>query len=1393
MFFKPLHFRLVVTLGNMPPKKPGTKSASKSKQSEVPAEGAHIVFEDDNTKKKNKKSSKPKDATAAAPEPGPPKPTVKQLIGGSSWTGKVPVQLFSEHCQRQKWDKPDYSMRQIPGRDGHENLYRSEVTLSAKDPKTQEKRTVKFRTPEALITVSEESSALEARHFAACYALYRVSSMKNLSMALPPKYRDLWKTFAVLKKEDEADDKGWLYDADPFAAQKKGEDIAKSIEKRKVDSQKKAEAAKKDPVLALQAMPRSRDRAEWERAPQIEMGAKIRAEIERIVREDAVWNPIGVRCPQNTQQTILKALIGQGFRAAHVKEALQYCQDEEEVLEWLLIHVPDDDLPTWSIAQNYTAGISIASGDVGLEAKLKRLAVAGYPKDFVAQALKFCNGDEHKAGFWLQESLEQSTEGDLNDDIDSKVEWEGEEATLEAIYGERYTKNGERDCTIELEVHNLSVRARFLISKTGYPFDLPVILVSLTKIPAYIRLSATKQALQFAQTNFKGGPMVFNICEWLEQSLDSIIDSPMSLTELHMSEKRIGPGKGEILEKNTMNMPSRPKRSAQDSRDAKIIRDIWTKRQSQSDQQQMLKARQKLPAFGKQNGILQTIASHRATIVTGETGSGKSTQVVQFVLDEAISALKGSKTNIMCTQPRRVAALSLAERVSDERCSRVGDEVGYIIRGESKVSSSTKITFMTTGVLLRRIQMSSNVGKAFEGISHVFVDEVHERSLDTDFLLALLKDALQVIPTLSVVLMSATLDKDIFMSYFGGAEQVGHVHIEGRTFPVADYHLEDVLARTQFVPEHADAGQGIGKIIASLGTRINFELITSLVLYIDHELGDDMGGILIFLPGTMEIERCVRALSASSSQFLAYPLHASLTPAEQKRVFQHAPKGRRKIVCATNVAETSITIDDVVAVIDTGKVKATTYDATNNIVRLEEVWASQAACKQRRGRAGRVQSGVCYKLFTAKTEESMAPKPLPEIQRVPLEQLCLSVKASDQSRDVPEFLQALITPPESGAISNALNTLSSMGALERGQLTALGNYMSSIPADLRCAKLLVFGTLFDCLEPCLTIASILTVKDPFVSPRDRREEADSAKMSYSTSHGDLMLSLNAYEDYTKASQDLRQRQLQNWCNERFLSLNTLRDITSTRSQLVDSLKDANLLPFDYRSDKTGPNQASALLLRALISASLQPQIASIHFPDRKYIQSLTGAKELDAEAKTIKYFIPPSTSNQSSNTTPTTSRPGTPQPRTESPQWQRVFISPSSPLFHSTPASFTSNASSANYLSYFSKMATGAQNTLFGPKTYIHSLTPLNTYTQLLFGSGGIKIDTEIPGGGMVVGEHFKVRGWARIGVLVSRLRRLLDEELRRAIDLPAERREFGKSDVVRVVKWLIELNGQDR
>ncbi|KAL8946209.1 MAG: hypothetical protein Q9222_007366 [Ikaeria aurantiellina] len=1342
-------------------------------------EGSNIVFEDDKPKKGKKKVAKDDEHINHSNGVNGPdqdvskKPDTRQLIGGASWTGKLPVNLLSEHCQKQKWAKPEYTMSKTT------NGFLSSVILKSTDPKTRETKTLPpFVLPPTYKDAALQSSAVEARHFAATYALFRVCNMRNIHMMLPPTYRDLWKNeFERSKKEDVAAGRAWLYAADPFVAQSEQDEAHRRAAQKRAENEKRREQEKSQPsAINLHA---GKDQAEsssnnvkgWKHAPKLDLGKQIRSHIETLVRRYAIWNPHGIEFPGAQMQTSISNLTRLGFRPSHVEEAMEECKDSEEALEWLLIHVPEDDLPPWSLPEGYNVGVSMASGNLKREAVIKRLAQAGYSIDLCSKTLDEFAGDEERAAQALQEGLALTHEPDVSNlslkESFSNPIWTEEKETLNAIYGERCHISQDSEVEIHLVLPNVQKFTLRVIATKAYP-QAPPIMAIVSKLPAYIRLSVLRQLLEHARSSLTGEPMIFHIVDWLESEIPRIIQNPGRLRDVsaaltgwpqNTNKVKVAP-KGSRNKLPSINWSIGTPASL-------AMYSCWLSRQELPEQRKMLAARQTLPAWKQRDAIVHAVKRNQVTIISGETGSGKSTQAVQFILDDMIQRKQGASANIICTQPRRISALGLADRVSNERCSAVGDEVGYAIRGESKPQTGhTKILFVTTGVLLRRLQTSrahaDEMLNALADVSHVVIDEVHERSLDTDFLLVLLRSVLTKRRDLKVILMSATLDASIFENYFGRHASVGRIQIEGRTFPVEDLYIDDILQETGFVnrtrPYDSDnavsqsSGPNVADTIQSLGMRINYDLIANCVKYIDDQLGMDDGGILIFLPGVVEINRTLEAVRRLPN-IHALPLHASLLPNEQRRVFPPAPRGKRKIIAATNVAETSITIEDIVAVIDCGKLKETSFDPANNMVKLEEVWASRAACKQRRGRAGRVRPGQCYKLFTRNAEAKMAERPEPEIKRVPLEQLSLSVKAMGVA-DVADFLGNALTPPESQAVDGALDLLHRMGALESGELTALGQHLSMIPVDLRCAKLMVYGATFGCFEACLTVAAILTAKSPFVSPQDKREESKAARTSFAPQHGDLICDLQACSHWEQLKSRSNYRDMRMWCEEHFLSVQTLNDISTNRSQYLSSLQDAGFVPLGYKSDihtttfSLNQHNGNMALVRALIAGAFNPQLARIEFPDRKFAPSVSGTIELDPEAKTIKYF------NQENG---------------------RVFVHPSSTLFDAQ--GFVGNAL---YMSYFNKMATS--------KTFIRELTPFNAFTLLLFG-GPITLDTL--GRGVVVDGWLKLRGWARIGVLVNRLRMMVDDVLARKIEDPSL--DISGSEVIGVVRKLVEFDGMDR
>lgn len=969
-------------------------------------------------------------------------------------------------------------------------------------------------------------------------------------MMMPPDYRDLWKgEFEVLKKEDVKDGRGWMYEADPFGALREREEAKAQAEKKRIERDKAREKAASIPGgpggLPLHGGSSGGGNAGshnlqrgWTKVPKIEMGKRTRTNVEALIRKHAVWNPHDVEMSAFQKHSIVKEFTSLSFRQSHVEEAVEECKDREETLEWLLIHVPEDDLPRWALPEGYVAGISMASSDLKREGAIKRLAEAGYAVELCKQMFDK-SGDEGTAAEALQQILMSSGQEtdtppaeDSWDSEESKESseaiWEEELGSLQSVFGDQYSRPAKDLCRIaikpsnrgtNLEVHPV---VQFRRSQE-YPTKVPVISI-ITALPAYIRLSMMKQALTHANDTLLGEQMIFFLVDWVEQHFYSIVEKPGKLREVSAAASTISEVRPVHKRRKAITRHPRPITWLKNDRS----KEDWIQRQTNPKLQARIQARKALPAWEMRETIIDTVNDHQVTIISGETGSGKSTQSAQFVLDDLYMRALGESAKIICTQPRRISALGLADRVSDERCSAVGQEVGYIIRGESKSTPNTKITFVTTGVLLRRLQTSGgssdDVVASLADVSHVIIDEVHERSLDTDFLLVLLRDVLKKRKDLKLILMSATLDAGVFEDYFKSNGKVGRVEISGRTYPVEDYYLDDVIQMTGFNSgrstrrddddnDTAGMDSDIAAAIQSIGMRINYDLVTQTVKEIDAELSylHQDGGILIFMPGVVEINRTIDALR-SIPNLHALPLHASLQSVEQRRVFPHAPSGKRKVVVATNVAETSITIDDIVAVIDTGRVKETSYDPQNNMRKLEEVWASRAACKQRRGRAGRVQAGKCYKLYTRNAEAKMLERPEPEIRRVPLEQLCLSVRAMG-IKDVSAFLASALTPPESMAVDGAMYLLCRMGALDGEDLTALGRHLSMIPADLRCGKLMVYGAVFGCLNACVTIAAILTVKSPFVAPQEKREEAKTARKKFAGNQGDLMGDLRAFEKW----------------------------------------------------------------------------------------------------------------------------------------------------------------------------------------------------------------------------------------------------------------------------------------
>ncbi|KAL1967815.1 hypothetical protein VTN77DRAFT_2504 [Rasamsonia byssochlamydoides] len=636
---------------------------------------------------------------------------------------------------------------------------------------------------------------------------------------------------------------------------------------------------------------------------------------------------------------------------------------------------------------------------------------------------------------------------------------------------------------------------------------------------------------------------------------------------------------------------------ADDCVSADNLTKIWLDKASSAEFQRMVSSRMNLPVWGYKQEILDTLATNQALIICSETGSGKSTQIPSFILENEL--LNGRQCKIYVTEPRRISAISLARRVSEELGERNGDVgtnrslVGYAIRLESKVSQSTRLIYATTGVVVRMLERPSD----FQDITHIVLDEVHERTIDSDFLLIVLRRLLVQRPELKVVLMSATVDARRFSTYLGGAPIL---NIPGRTFPVEVKYLEDAIELTNHRlddrqsfssldddddgyssdgPRNDDVARGLRATLDGYSSqtretvlkfdeyRLDYRLITKLLARIatKPELSQYSRAILVFMPGLAEIRRLHDEIAADSTfdhGWIIHTLHSSIASEDQEKAFLVPPEGMRKIVIATNIAETGITIPDITAVIDAGKEKVMRFDERRQLSRLVESFISRANAKQRRGRAGRVQKGICFHLFTKyRYDNQLAEQQTPEMLRLSLQDLVLRVKICNLG-DVEQTLLEALDPPSAKNIRRAIDSLKEVKALTNTEnLTSLGKQLAKLPLDVFLGKLIIYGTIFKCLDACVSIAAILSSKSPFVNTMGSNTQRDLARLSFRKGDSDLLTVYNAYTAWKRIKNTPGANEYA-FCRKNFLSPQTLLNIEDIKTQLLVSIVDAGLLKLD---------------------------------------------------------------------------------------------------------------------------------------------------------------------------------------------------------------------------------------
>ncbi|MBP9088079.1 MAG: ATP-dependent RNA helicase HrpA [Kofleriaceae bacterium] len=528
-----------------------------------------------------------------------------------------------------------------------------------------------------------------------------------------------------------------------------------------------------------------------------------------------------------------------------------------------------------------------------------------------------------------------------------------------------------------------------------------------------------------------------------------------------------------------------------------------------------------LPITARVIDIANAINEHRVIIVAGETGSGKTTQLPKICLAMGRSA----NGYIGCTQPRRIAATSVAGRVAEELQTEIGDVVGFKVRFSDKVRKGSHIKFMTDGMLLAEIQ-SDPMLRAY---STIIVDEAHERSLNIDFLLGFLKQLTPRRPELRVIISSATLETARFSKFFDGAPVI---EVSGRTFPV------DILYRPPREDE-TDLADAVANTVNE---------ITEL---------DPHNDVLVFLPGEREIRETVAELEQRAlPHTVILPLYARLSPAEQQRVFQSSPQ--RRVVLATNVAETSLTIPGIVYVVDPGVARVNRYNVRTGVTQLLVEPVSQASADQRKGRCGRTANGICFRLFD---EQDYATRPThtdPEINRVGLAGVILRMKAL-RLGDIASF--PFLDPPHKRAIDEGYRVLEELGAIsDDGSLTLLGEQLGRLPVDPRLGRMILGGRDENALREVVTIAAVLGLQDPRDRPHAAQQRADQAQQKFKDEGSDFASYLKLWAFWQEARARSSRSQLYKLCRDNFLNYNRMREWEDTHAQLVRVMRELDFAP-----------------------------------------------------------------------------------------------------------------------------------------------------------------------------------------------------------------------------------------
>jgi len=1284
-------------------KKPAAKAAAEKPAAQTatsagdrPPRPSHGHKWDDEKKEWVGKGSLDERKAAKLKETGP-----KEMDDGTILKShqSMPTTLLFEWTKREKREKPWYSK----ARSWDASKFRQKVTLT--DPKNKD-ASLEF-TP-----YDDSDSMFVAKEHAALLALLAVQGSLPLERKLPDPYCGIWKASIAETKQTEPKSKAKAKakaQVEPKAAEasaeKDNEDAATFAPPLRAASQYTSKA-ERDSATKKRIEDKNKRDAMREMKRRIDMPApillskKMRARLHQALGLHEAYEAAGISAEVEIGDVEAEALaqcVDWGFAADDVMRAVAAIREEdaetpytcsrelaENLRKWLCLHLPEEELP-----EEFAAGQGQFSSHIGVNGKAQqkqhKQAVALSPIALF---------DEARTNLlaWLHAELNSYLRPSDADALHASAE-----AVLLGIEASSVD-----DADLEEAGENVAI----ILSSESDALD------------------ATGQELQRRLR-----------AAWKLRKADAGVDKD---DEVNVGEdadadmEGTGVGEDVISELSEVNSGGCWENGAQErqddaaggkkSRDGRCARKpaIWfgsaaytsqaaaaeTAWAKSSGGQRMRSHRETLPAARSRDELMGLCQANPIVLVQGETGCGKTTQVGQFLLEADPTA------RVVVTQPRRVAATSVAHRVAEERGERLGEgTVGYSVRGESKIQrQNCRLLFCTNGVLIRRLLGEPLSMFSEETCTHVLIDEVHERSVEIDLLLTLLHHLLPKRPKLQVILMSATMDVKLLVKMFLGKPPV--TKIPGRTFPVSQLFIEDVEKQT-------DACTWGGSQYSSNGGQkflqpLNFGSIAELALLVLRrklrEAPDD-GAVLIFVPGVGEIDRVARELQqrADKGEAFVLPLHGGLPPDQQRRCFEFPARGGpRKIVVSTNVAETSVTVPDVTIVIDTARERRLQLDPGAVAPCLAECVCAKSSLTQRRGRAGRVRAGICVTLMLRSEYENLPMEAPPEIESTALESLCLQVRVAGFEPEA--FLAKMPTPPRPERVVDAEHMLKRIGATrprpedaEAAEETALGRHLAALPCDVHTGKLLVLGAFLGVVSMALDVAAMLSVRSPLKNvAKDPKAQAWRERLRQSLRPGG-----------TKSDHCLYARLLQLWsnaqgsarrelCQDAALVWERMSEAASVRSQLVVALRG---LGFDAR---TGDDHCAGewRALRAAVSAAFYPQLARVQRPPPEFAEGFSGAVEKQAEARRLRYFVNVSVAGDLSRQQSEGGKGGR--------QDMRGFLHPASVLFKET-------SYSCPFVVFSSKQLQQTQGD-YSTRLNLSDASEASIFALLLFG-GRLEVD----------------------------------------------------------------------